>query len=99
MPLKADSAAMNSTRIAPVRISATRIAACPAATNCEATVSRTRSIRSATAPASGEITTDGARLQNAMTLTQSTEWVSSQASQSVATRCIHEPVQHATLPA
>ena len=90
---------MNSTRISPVRISATRIAAWPAATNCEATVSRTRSIRSATAPASGEITTEGARLQNAMTLTQSAEWVSSQASQSVATRCIHDPVQQVTLPA
>ncbi len=79
MPLQADNAAMNSTRISPVRISVTRIAACPAATNCEAMVSRTRSIRSATAPANGEITTDGARLQNAMTLTQSAEWVSSQA--------------------
>jgi hypothetical protein len=67
--------------------------------NCEAMVSRTRSIRSATAPAKGEMTTDGARLQNAMTLTQSAEWVSSQASQSVATRCIHEPVQQVTLPA
>ncbi len=67
--------------------------------NCDATVSRTRSTRSATAPANGEMITDGARLQNAMTLTQSAEWVSSQASQSVATRCIHEPVQHVTLPA
>jgi hypothetical protein len=37
-------------------------------------------------------------LQNAMTLTQSTEWVNSQASQSVATRCIHDPVQQVTLP-
>ena len=35
----------------------------------------------------------------AMTLTQSAEWVSSQASQSVATRCIHDPVQQVTLPA
>ena len=50
-------------------------------------------------PANGEITTDGARLQNAITLTHRTEWVSSQASQSVATRCIHEPVQQVTLPA
>jgi hypothetical protein len=64
---------MNSTLISPVRISTTRIAACAAATNCEATVSRTRSTRSATAPASGEITTEGARLQKAMTLTQSAE--------------------------
>jgi hypothetical protein len=90
---------MNSTRISPVRISTISVPACPTVTNCEAIVSLTRSIRSATAPANGEITTEGARLQKAITLTHSAECVSSQASQSVATRCIHDPVQQVTLPA
>ena len=89
---------MNSTRISPVRISVTRITACATVTNWLAIVSRTRSIRSATAPAMGEITTDGARLQNAMIATHSAEWVSSHASQSVAMRWIHDPVQHTMLP-
>jgi hypothetical protein len=61
-------------------------------------VSRTRSIRSATAPAMGEITTDGARLQKAMMATQRAECVSCQASQSVAMRWTHEPVQQTMLP-
>ena len=76
----------------------TRMIDCDIATYCEAMVSLTRSIRSATAPAIGETTTDGTRLQNAMTPTHSVEWVSSHASQSVAIRCTHEPVQHTTLP-
>ena len=61
-------------------------------------VRRTRSIRSATAPAMGEITTDGTRLQNAITATHITEWVSCHANQSVAIRWIQDPVQHTTLP-
>jgi hypothetical protein len=46
----------------------------------------------------GEMTTDGTKVQNAMMDTHSTEWVSSHASQSVAIRCTHDPVQHTTLP-
>jgi hypothetical protein len=61
-------------------------------------VSFTRSIRSATAPATGDITTDGTRLQNAITPTHNVECVRVQAIQSVAIRCTHEPVQHTTLP-
>ena len=89
---------MISTRISPVRISATRMAACRAASSWVMLVSRTRSSRSATAPANGETMIDGPRLQNAMVPTQSGEWVSCQASQSVATRCIHNPVQATALP-
>ena len=89
---------MNSTRISPVRIKVTRIVACATVTNWLAIVRRTRSTRSATAPAIGEITTDGARLQNAMIETHSAECVSSHASQSVAIRWIHDPVQHTMLP-
>ena len=61
-------------------------------------VSFTRSMRSATAPAMGETTTEGTKVQNAMTPTHSVECVSCHANQSVAIRCTQEPVQHTTLP-
>jgi hypothetical protein len=89
---------MNSTLISPARISVIKITACPTETNWLAMVRRTRSTRSATAPAIGEMMTDGARLQNAMIATQRAEWVNCHASQSVAMRWIHDPVQHTMLP-
>ena len=98
MPSSNSSPAMISTRIRPVRISTTSVAACREAINWVIVVNRTRSSRSATAPAKGETIIDGPRLQNAMVPTQSGEWVSCQASQSVATRCIHNPVQATALP-
>jgi len=89
---------MYSTRISPVVISTISRTAWVTETNWLAIVSFTRSIRSATAPAIGETTTDGARLQNAMIDTQSAECVSSHASQSVAMRWTHDPVQQTMLP-
>ena len=89
---------MNSIRIVPVKINATRIRDCAIAIYCDAMVSFTRSIRSATAPAMGDTITDGTRLQNAITPTHKAECVSSHAIQSVAIRCTHDPVQHTTLP-
>ena len=56
-------------------------------------VSRTRSIRSATAPAIGLNTTAGARSQKATMPTQKALPVISQASQDTAMRCTQSPVQ------
>ena len=89
---------MNSIRIVPVSTRVSRMIDCDIAIYCDAMVSLTRSIRSATAPAMGETMTDGARLQNAMTPTHSVECVRVQAIQSVAIRCTQDPVQHTTLP-
>src|SRR5690606_9558547 len=59
-------------------------------------VRRSRSARSATAPAMGLTTTAGARSQKATRPTQKALPVSSQASQDTAMRCIHSPVQAAS---
>ena len=56
-------------------------------------VSRTRSMRSATAPAIGLNTTAGARSQKATMPTQKALPVISQASQEMAMRCTQSPVQ------
>ena len=92
-PTRTSSTAIYSYRMVPVSVRVARVNACAAVMSCVITVNRSRSTRSETAPANGEINTDGARLQNASTATQSAECVSSQASQSTATFCTHNPVQ------
>ena len=88
---------MYSTRIVPVSTSTMRVAAWAAVINWVAMVSRNRSIRSESAPAKGEMNTEGPRLQKARMPTHSAECVKVQASQSVAICCTHNPVQESAL--
>ena len=86
-----------STLINPVVIKVSSTSECAARPNWTMVAMRTRSTRSAMAPAMGETMTDGNSPQNTSTPTQAGEWVSSHASQSTAMRCTHNPVQHRVL--
>ena len=97
MPVKTARMARISMRIQPVVTSRIRMAEWVATTIWVIWVRRTRSMRSAMAPAKGETMTEGARLQKARMPTQRGEWVSSQASQSTAICWIQMPVQQVRL--
>ena len=93
MPLHISSASSSPMLSFPVAISRPTVDASSAITDCEAMVSLTRSIRSATAPAIGLKITAGARSQKATMPTQKALLVISQASQVTAMRCTQRPVQ------
>ena len=89
----------SSTVMSPVAVSANRVSDCSMINDCAMRIRRSRSKRSASAPPNGPITIVGNRSANATRPRIAPEWLSSQASQPTAIRCIQVPISETLLPA
>jgi hypothetical protein len=85
--------------IAPLAVSANRVSAWSMIRVWAILITRSRSVRSASAPPNGPIRTPGNRSANATRPSTAPEWLSSQASQPTPIRCIQVPISETLLPA